>query len=165
MGRKYDFNHYLLLVEKLRRAVPDISLTTDLIVGFPTETAEEYQMTLTAVNEIKFDAAFMFRYSVREGTVAAKMPDDIPEDIKIGRLSELIELQKEIALKKNQQEIGLVRSVLIDNYSRRDKKVLKGKTEGNKTILIKGTPDLIGTIQNVIVESADSWTLWGKRVS
>jgi tRNA-2-methylthio-N6-dimethylallyladenosine synthase len=164
MGRKYDFGHYYNLVEKLREKVSDISLTTDLIVGFPGETENEYRMTLAAVEKIRFDSAFMFRYSVREGTAAAKMLDDVPEDEKIRRLTKLIDLQKKIALAKNQEEIGKVRSVLSDDFSRRDKKILKGKTEGNKTILFEGDPELIGTIQNIRVKAADSWTLFGTRV-
>lgn len=165
MGRKYDFGHYYSLVEKLREKVPDISLTTDLIVGFPGETEDEYRMTLAAVEKIRYDSAFMFRYSVREETAAAKMLDDVPEDEKIRRLTRLIDLQKKIALAKNQKETGKVRSVLSDDFSRRDKKILKGKTEGNKTILFEGGPELIGTIQDIRVVAADSWTLFGTRVN
>jgi len=165
MGRVYTFDHYLSLIYKLRSAVPDISITTDLIVGFPTETEEEYQRTLEAVEKIRFDSAFMFRYSPREGTEAAGYEDDVPENEKIRRLVKLINLQKKIAFDKNQEEIGKIRSVLIDDFSRRDKDYLKGKTEGNKTILFKAPSDLIGTIQNVRVLQADSWTLHGEIVS
>jgi tRNA-2-methylthio-N6-dimethylallyladenosine synthase len=164
MGRVYGYGYYRGLIAKLRTAIPDISLTTDLIVGFPSETEDEYQMTLQAMKEIKFDSAFMFRYSSREGTAASKYEDDIPRAEKIRRLMNLIDLQKNISYDKNQDEIGKIRSVLIDGFSRRDKTVLKGKTEGNKTILVRGNGDLIGTVVNIRVISADSWTLHGVLV-
>ena len=164
MGRFYNYQHYRSLIDKLRSAVPDISLTTDLIVGFPSETENEYQSTLTAVEEIQFDSAFMFRYSPREGTPAYGMQDDIPHPEKIRRLTKLIELQKKVSHDKNQSEIGKVRSVLVDGFSRRDGSVLKGKTEGNKTILFNGHKDDVGKIKNVRVRSADSWTLHGEVV-
>lgn len=163
MGRVYTFSHYFSLTEKLRAAVPDISLTTDLIVGFPSETDEEYRMTLDAVGAVKFDSAFMFRYSVREGTAAAKFDDDVPEKDKIARLVGLINLQKDVAFEKNQSEVGKIRSVLVDGFSRRSNNILKGKTGGNKTILFDGHEELIGTIQKIRVTSADSWTLHGER--
>jgi len=164
MGRVYSYDHYLKLVAKLRRAVPDISLTTDLIVGFPGETVEDFEKTLDAVREIKYDSAFMFRYSIREGTEAAKFEDDVPEDEKIRRLKKLIELQKKISFEKNQGEVDRFREVLVDGFSRRSKEYLKGKTEQNKTILFKGDPQIIGTICRVKVNSADSWTLHGELV-
>jgi tRNA-2-methylthio-N6-dimethylallyladenosine synthase len=133
------------------------------MVGFPGETEAEYQMTLAAVREIAFDAAFMFRYSVREGTWAADhLADDIPEPVKLERLTALIGLQKEVAYQVNQREIGRTRSVLIDGVSRRDAAILKGKTEGNKTILLRGGADLRGRIVPVTVTAADSWTLHGE---
>ncbi|MEW5924093.1 MAG: tRNA (N6-isopentenyl adenosine(37)-C2)-methylthiotransferase MiaB [Candidatus Zixiibacteriota bacterium] len=162
MGRVYTLEHYLSLVEKLRKAVPDISLTTDLIVGFPSETEQEYRMTLDAVRQIGFDSAFMFRYSVREGTKAADFDDDVPEEEKINRLNGLINLQKNVAYEKNQEEVGRVRSVLIDGHSRRSVKILKGKTEGNKTVLFEGDPSFIGSMRQVRIKSADSWTLHGE---
>jgi tRNA-2-methylthio-N6-dimethylallyladenosine synthase len=119
-------------------------------------------MTLNAVEEIGFDSAFMFRYSPRAGTKSALMPDDVDEDIKINRLNKLIKLQKDIAFRKNQSEIGKIRSVLVDGKSRRDNNKLKGKTEGNKTVLFEGDEDIIGKIRNIKVVSADSWTLHGE---
>lgn len=164
MGRVYTFDHYLSLINKLRNVDAEISITTDLIVGFPTETEEEYQMTLRAVETVQFDSAFMFRYSSRQGTAAARFIDDIPEKEKIRRLNGLIDLQKKVARHRNQREIGRVCRVLVDDFSRRDKNMLKGKTEGNKTILFNGAPEIIGTIQEVKVSSADSWTLHGEIV-
>lgn len=162
MNRRYTYAHYRDLVGKLRAAIGDIALTTDLIVGFPSESEAEYEMTLAAVEEIGFDSAFMFRYSSREGTAAAGFADDVSEEDKIRRLTRLINLQKDISFKRNQAEPGKIRSVLVDGFSRRDRRLLKGKTEGNKTILFEGNEALIGTIQNIRVVSADSWTLHGE---
>jgi len=164
MGRVYTYEHYYSLTEKLRKAVPDIALTTDLIVGFPSETETEFEETLRAVKSIQYDSAFMFRYSPREGTAAARLIDDVPEPEKIRRLTKLIALQKDVAYKKNQNEVGKVRRVLIDGRSRRNEKILKGKTEGNKTILFNAPTEYIGSIRNIKVESADSWTLHGRLV-
>ena len=163
MSRGYTLEHYRRRVELLRQARPDIAVTTDLIVGFPTETEEEYLATLEAVRMVAFDAAFMFRYSVREGTWAAKnLADTIPEEIKLARLTRLIALQKETSYAVNQREVGRVKSVLIDGVSRRDSAVWKGKTEGNKTILVSSAADLLGRIIPIRVTRADSWTLHGE---
>lgn len=164
MGRVYSYSHYFELTKKLKEFIPDISITTDLIVGFPSESEEDFEKTLTAVKTINFDSAFMFRYSVRAGTVAARFLDDVSEEEKIRRLKILIETQKKVSFEKNQFEIGKVQSVLVDGYSKRGKEYLKGKTGGAKTILFPGTADIIGEECYVIVTSADSWTLHGKLV-
>jgi len=165
MGRGYTFESYFSLIEKMRRAVPEVSITTDLIVGFPSETDEEYEMTLAAVRRIKYDSAFMFRYSVREGTAAARMADDVPEEVKIDRLNRLIALQKEIAHQVNRRAIGRICSVLIDGFARRGRDRLRGKTEGNKTILFPAERSVIGSIRRVKILEADSWTLFGELVA
>ena len=163
MFRRYTAGHFEKLVQKLRKARPDIALTTDLIVGFPGESDEDYRMTLDAVRRIRFDAAFMFRYSVRSGTWAAKnLVDDIPEEEKLERLQKLIDLQKDISFEVNQGEVGRIRQVLVDGTSRRDSRVWKGKTGGNKTVLIKSDEDLLGRIVSVKIARADSWTLHGE---
>lgn len=162
MGRIYTYEHFLNLIHKMRAAVADIAISTDLIVGFCSETEEDFQMTLRAVEEIRFDSAFMFRYSPRQGTAAYRLPDDIPDNEKIRRLSRLINLQKRISFEKNQEELGKSRSVLVDGFSRRSQSVLKGKTEGNKTVLFTGPESLIGAIKTVRITSADAWTLHGE---
>ena len=146
------------------KAIPYISITTDLIVGFPSETEDEYNETLDAVKTIKFDSAFMFRYSVRAGTAAARLIDDVSEEEKIRRLNKLIDIQKKISFEKNQNEVNRVQSVMVDGFSRRGKELLKGKTGGAKTILFPGNADIIGKVCNVKVTSADSWTLHGNLV-
>ncbi|MCX6825951.1 MAG: tRNA (N6-isopentenyl adenosine(37)-C2)-methylthiotransferase MiaB, partial [candidate division Zixibacteria bacterium] len=164
MGRAYTYDHYGELVKKLKVAIPEIALTTDLIVGFPSETEGEYQMTLEAVRAIRFDSSFMFHYSPREGTKAAMLDDDILEKEKIRRLIDLINIQKKVSFERNQLELGRIRSVLVDGFSRRSGKILKGKTEGNKTILFESDRKIIGTIQKIRVTAADSWTLHGEIV-
>ncbi len=164
MKRVYTYSHYLELIEKLRKSIPNISITTDLIVGFPSETENDFEKTLEAAKTINFDSAFMFRYSVRPGTAAARFIDDVPESEKIKRLNTLIEVQKKISFEKNQSEIGKVQSVLVDGYSKRGEEYLKGKTGGAKTILFSGNADIIGDECYVNVTSADSWTLHGKLV-
>lgn len=162
MFRRYSYDHYRQRVNRLRQVCPEIALTTDLIVGFPTETEREYQMTLDAAQELQFDAAFMFRYSVREETWAAQnLEDDIPEAVKLERLENLIDLQKGIAGEVNQREIGKVRDVLVDGKSRRDESVWKGKTGQNKTVLFRAKDDVLGKIVPVKINEADSWTLHG----
>lgn len=163
MFRGYTYGHYRRLVDKLRQARPDIAITTDLLVGFPGETEDDYRATLDAVREIRFDAAFMFRYSVRSGTWAANnLTDDIPNSEKLRRLQALIKLQKEISFTVNQREIGRVHEVLVDGVSRRDKAIWKGKTGGNKTVLFPGNRDMLGKILAVGIARADSWTLHGE---
>jgi tRNA-2-methylthio-N6-dimethylallyladenosine synthase len=163
MFRRYTYRQYRRLIDKLRQARPDIAITTDLMVGFPTETEAEFQETVDAVRDIRFDAAFMFRYSIRDGTWAAdNLEDDIPEKEKLGRLQRLIQLQKEISNEVNQLEVGRIRSVLVDGTSRRDDAVWKGKTGGNKTILFRDSQDLLGEIVSIRILKADSWTLHGE---
>lgn len=165
MFRKYTYGYYRAIIERLRDARPDIALSTDLIVGFPAETEDEFQMTLDAVDDIGFDAAFMFKYSVRKGTWAAKnLKDDIPEEVKLTRLQKLIDLQKDISYRVNQKEVGRVRSVLVDGTSRKDKSVWKGKSEGHKTVLFTSKDELLGKIVPIRIVSADSWTLHGEVV-
>jgi len=163
MFRRYTYAHYRRLVDRLRHARSDIAITTDLLVGFPTESESDFELTLKAVRDIRFDAAFMFRYSVREGTWAAEnLADDVAEGEKLRRLQRLIDVQKGISFEVNQWEVGRIQSVLVDGASRRDSAVWKGKTEGHKTILFADSGALLGRIVPVRVTRADSWTLHGE---
>jgi tRNA-2-methylthio-N6-dimethylallyladenosine synthase len=161
MNRGYTFGHYLSIVEKLRRAIPDITLTTDLIVGFPGETDADFEQTLAAVKAIEYDAAFMFRYSVRPGTAAADIADDIPEPSKIERLNQLISIQQKITELRNTRWVGKRLEILIDGYSRRQPVIPKGKTRGGISVLIGNRPDLqIGDMITATVMSARAKTLF-----
>ena len=164
MGRVYTVEHYLKIIEYIRKQLAYVSITTDLIVGFPSETEEEYEQTLDAVRQIRYDAAFMFRYSVRPGTTAARYPDDIPEEEKIRRLEKLIQLQREISYECNQREVGRVDKCLVEGQSRRSDKVMRGRTTGNKTVLFQDEHTQPGDIIPVKIVSADAFTLHGEVV-
>lgn len=164
MGRKYTVERYLDIVRRLRDSLEYVSLTTDLIVGYPTESEDEYEQTLAVVREVGYDAAFMFRYSPRVGTKSAGLPDDVPEPDKIRRLEALIELQKAIGQKRNQREVGQVRHALVEGTSRRSESLLRGRTEGNKTVLFESAPESVGLVLPIKITSADAFTLHGERV-
>jgi tRNA-2-methylthio-N6-dimethylallyladenosine synthase len=164
MGRDYTCDRYRRIIDYIRSKLAYACLTTDLIVGFPSETHDEYEMTLSAVRDIGFDSAFMFRYSVRPGTDAARYDDDVPEDEKIARLNKLIALQQEISFQRNRREIGVVRQVVVEGYSRRSKDFVRGRTEGNKIVLFKASEMTLGRILPVRITSADAFTLHGDIV-
>ncbi len=165
MGRIYSVEHYLKIVEYIRRRLQYAVITTDLIVGFPSETEAEFEQTLDAVRAVQYDSAFMFRYSVRPGTTAAQYVDDVSEEDKIRRLNKLIALQQSISYERNQREIGEVRTSLVEGASRRSDEHLRARTDGNKTILFKSaTPITPGTVVPVRVTSADAFTLHGDLV-
>lgn len=162
MGRVYKVEHYLGIVESLRKKMDYLSITTDLIVGFPTEKEEEFEQTLDIVRQVKYDSAFMFRYSVRPGTTASRYDDDIPEEDKIRRLNKLIALQQSIATDRNQREIGQIRSCLVEGISRRNEDTLRARSEGNKTVLFKAHNINAGDIVPLRIISADAFTLHGE---
>ncbi len=166
MGRQYSIEYYLKIVEYIRNTLPYVSLTTDLIVGFPSETEDEYEQTLSAVNAVRFDAAFMFRYSIRPGTIAAKEEvDDVAEADKIRRLNKLIALQQKISAEQNQRELGKIRYGVVEGASRRSRELLRARTEGNKIVLFKGNGNAsVGAIVPVRITSADAFTLYGEQV-
>jgi tRNA-2-methylthio-N6-dimethylallyladenosine synthase len=197
MNRAYSSKDYLKLVELAKSRISakggsayggeNLSLTTDLIAGFPTETEEDFKQTLNLVEKAEFDSAFMFRYSAREKTKAASFPDDVPEEVKLERLHTLIDLQKQVSKRKNQRVIGKILEVLVDEKSRRDKDkwngstsfrasfqdesfgfaqdkslTMKGKTRTNKTVVLQADKDILGTIVPVKIFDADSFTLFGR---
>ena len=162
MNRGYTVEYYLGLIEKLRAAVPDITITTDLIVGFPGESETDFGQTLSAVEQIGFDSAFMFRYSVRPGTAAAKLPDDVPENEKIDRLNRLIALQHKISAQRNKRWLGKQVEVLIEKRSRREPYLPQGKTRGGQSVLITDASDLKpGALVLARIEKAQAKTLLG----
>jgi len=162
MGRGYTAEHYLGIIERLRSCLDYISLTTDLIVGFPSETEHEYEETLAVVSQVRYDSAFMFRYSVRPGTKAAEFEDDVPEEEKIRRLSNLINFQKEIGRDCNQREVGRTQPGLCEGYSRRSRELLRARTEGNKVVLFRSEDVGMGKIVPIRITSADAFTLHGE---
>jgi tRNA-2-methylthio-N6-dimethylallyladenosine synthase len=162
MGRVYKVEHYLKIVESLRQKMDYLTITTDLIVGFPTEKEEEFEQTLDIVRQVQYDSAFMFRYSVRPGTTASRYLDDVPEEDKIRRLNKLIAVQQEIATARNQREIGQVRFCMVEGNSRRSEDFMRARSEGNKTVLFKANNINNGEIVPLRITSADAFTLHGK---
>ncbi|MBD3169699.1 MAG: tRNA (N6-isopentenyl adenosine(37)-C2)-methylthiotransferase MiaB [candidate division Zixibacteria bacterium] len=163
MNRGYSYENYRNSINTARQYMPGMCLTTDLIAGFPTETEDEFGMTLSAIEEIGFSAAFMFRYSARPGTKAAEYPDYPPEEERIDRLNRMIALQQTIAREKNQKLAGTTAEVLVDGKSRKSDTEFRGRDRGGRTVIIKDSLNLnVGDIVDVTIESADSWTLMGR---
>lgn len=165
MNRRYTREDYLARVASIRSILPAASISTDLFCGFHSESAEDHQMTLSLMREVGFDSAFMFRYSERPGTYAAKhLPDDVPEKVKLARLAEMIGLQNELSAQSNQHEIGKTHTVLVDSWSKRSRERLSGRTEQNKTVVFdKGTAK-IGDFVQVRIVNSTSATLLGELV-
>ena len=164
MNRKYTREQYLARVAEIRAKIPDMSLTTDLIVGYPGETEEEFEETCSLVGEVGYDSAFTFIYSPRIGTRAADMPDQIPEDVSSRRIQKLIAIQKENTRRNYAGYIGQVHSVLVEEASKRDEHQMAGKDEYNITVNFPGSKDLIGQIVRVKITSAGESTLRGERI-
>jgi tRNA-2-methylthio-N6-dimethylallyladenosine synthase len=160
MRRTYSRERYLRLVEELRAAIPDLALTTDLIVGFPGETEEDFRETLETVQQVSFDGAFTFVYSPRAGTEAAALDDQIPDEVKQARIERLIEVVQRVAAVRNMERIGGVEEVLVEGPSRTDSAVLRGRTRRNTTVNFTGTASP-GDLVDVRVEDASSTTLRG----
>jgi len=150
----------------VRIKCPQITLTTDIIVGFPTEADEEFEDTLHVMRQADFDSAFMFKYSQRHGTIAErKYPDDVPENIKTERIVQLNELQKEISLKKNQAHIGEIHNILIENKgTKRSADEVLGRTDGNRLVRIRNNDCLIGEFMNVHIIDASANDLKGVAI-
>lgn len=164
MARKYTRDEYLTLVDKIKKAMPHAVLTTDIIVGFPGETDEEFEDTLSLVREVEFDSAFTFIYSPREGTPSAKWEDNIPPEVKKERLHRLNELQDSISRRKNEQLRGQVVEVLVEGESKKNREVLSGRTRSNKLVNFPGPRDLVGQLVNVRITEPQTWTLKGELV-
>ena len=163
MNRHYDKAHYLNLVEKIRAAVPDISLTTDIIVGFPGESEEDFAELLDFVKEVRFDSAYTFLYSKRSGTPAAVMEEQVPDETKKARLRELMDLQNKISLDINEKFTGRIATVLVDGASKGDETVWTGRTDGNKLVLFPHTDEQAGDFVDIKIEKAQTWLLKGTR--
>ncbi len=165
MRRTYTAEEYRDLVSKLRERVPDIAITTDVIVGFCGETEEEFQQTYEMMADIRYDSAFMFKYSEREGTLAHKaFPDDVPEKVKGERLKRIIELQEKISAEINTATVGDTVAVLVEGESRRDADKYHGKSDGFKTAVFPKADSKVGDVVNVRVDRTTAHTLIGQIV-
>ena len=162
MRRTYDRERYVALAAKLRAAIPGLSLGTDLIVGFPGETEDDFRQTLEVVEEVRYDSAFTFIYSPRRGTEAADRRDQVPEQIKHERLERLVDVVQRIAAEKNTARIGSVEEVLVEGTSRTDERLLRGRTRGNVTVNFAGAAEP-GELVDVLIDDATSTTLRGAQ--
>ena len=165
MNRKYTREWYLERVAAIRRIIPDCGLSTDIFVGYHSETEEDHQLSLSLMREVGYDSAFMFKYSERPGTYASKhLPDDVPEEEKIRRLNELIALQTEISAQQNKKDEGKEFDVLVEGFSKRSRDQLCGRTEQNKMVVFDKAGHHIGETVRVKITSSTSATLLGKAL-
>ncbi len=166
MNRKYTREWYLGRVEAIRRIVPDCGLSTDIFVGYHSETEEDHQMSLDLMREVGYDSAFMFKYSERPGTYASKhLPDDVPEEVKIRRLNELIHLQTEMSAVANKRDEGKLFDVIVEGYSKRSRQQLFGRTEQNKVVVFDKGRHHIGETVRLHITGSTSATLMGEEVT
>ena len=165
MNRKYTREWYLDRVAAIRRIIPDCGLSTDIFVGYHDETEEDHQLSLSLMREVSYDSAFMFKYSERPGTYASKhLPDNVPEDVKLKRLSELIALQTQISAEQNKKDVGKEFDVLVENFSKRSREQLCGRNEQNKMVVFNKGNHHIGETVRVRITGSSSATLLGELV-
>jgi len=163
MRRTYSRERYVELANEMRAAIPDLALSTDVIVGFPSETEDDFRETLEVVEEVGFDSAFTFVYSPRRGTEAAAMPDQIGEDVKRDRIERLVEVVQRRGAERNAARVGRVEEVLVEGPSRTDPSLLRGRTRRNTTVNFTGDVEP-GSLVDVLIERATSTTLAGAAV-
>lgn len=164
MNRKYTKEQYLNLVAKIKKRIPDVSLTTDIIVGFPGETEEDFSDTLDVVKQAEFDSAYTFIYSKRTGTPAALMEDQIPEEVVKQRFDRLLALIQEISAERTQKHVGTVQSVLVESMNEQDENLVTGRLENNSVVHFKGDKTMIGSIYNVKLLEAKGFYYMGERI-
>jgi len=165
MNRTYTIDHYMKLVEKITSTIPGVALSTDIIAGFPTETDEDHQATLDVIREVRYDGAFMFKYSPRENTKAWNMGDDVPDEVKSQRLTEIINLQRSISLEINKEMIGTTVEVLVEGTSKKSDTEFMGRTDTNKTVVFPEGDYKIGDYITVKIHEANAATLFGHVVT
>ena len=163
MNRKYTKEQYLSLVEKMKEKIPNVVFTTDIIVGFPGETEEDFEDTLDVVSKVKFEQVFMFIYSRRVGTPADRMENQVPEEIKHKRFDRLKQLVENQIEENNKKYVGTIQKVIVEGTSKNNDTMLTGRTESNKVVIFEGEKELIGTIQELEIISEHMWYLKGER--
>jgi tRNA-2-methylthio-N6-dimethylallyladenosine synthase len=163
MRRTYDRERYLGLVDKLRGAIPDLALGTDIIVGFPGETDDDFEETIEVVEAVRYDSAYTFIFSPRSGTEAAELPDQVPDEVKHERLERLVEVVQRVAAERNVERVGRVEEVLVEGPSR-DGAVLRGRTRRNTTVNFTGSA-APGDLVDVLIDCSTSTTLHGAELA
>lgn len=162
MNRKYTKEQYLNLVERMKKTIPNVVFTTDIIVGFPGETEEDFEDTLEVVKQVKFEQVFMFIYSRRVGTPGDRMENQIPEEMKHKRFNRLKELVENQIAENNQTYLGTIQKVMVEGTSKNNEKMLTGRTDSNKVVIFEGKEELIGTMVQIKIVSEHMWYLKGK---
>ncbi len=162
MNRKYTSKSYMKLVEKIREVCPSVTISTDIIVGFPGETEEDFQKTLDLIENVEYDSAFTFMYSPRKGTPAAKYHEQIDEEVQHERFQRLVDLVNNISEKKNSKYVGMVEKVLVEGRSKNNPTKLEGRTDGFKLVHFEGTDDIIGQIVSVKIVGSNTFSLEGE---
>ncbi len=162
MNRKYTKEQYLTLVNKMKANIPNLTLSTDIIVGFPGETDEEFEDTLDVVRKVNFEQVYMFIYSRRVGTPGDKMENQVPEEEKHKRFDKLKALVESQIAENNQKYVGTIQKVLVEGESKNNRDLLTGRTDSNKVVIFEGSKDLIGTTQNIRIVSEHMWYLKGE---
>ena len=164
MNRRYSKEQYLELVEKMKKRIPNVVLSTDIIVGFPEETDEEFEDTLDVVRKVNFEQIFMFIYSIRIGTPAEKMENQVLETIKHERFDRLKKLYEELVAERNKEYVSTVQKILVEGKSKTNSNVLTGRTESNKVINFEGSDELIGKVIKLKIVSEHMWYLKGEKI-
>ena len=164
MNRKYTREYYFALVDRIREHVPGISITTDIIVGYPGETDNDFKETLDLVERVKFDFVYTFLYSKRLGTPAAEKGGEVGEEVKKARFDELVSVQNDIGSKINEKLAGEILEVLVEGPSKNNIKMLTGRTRTNKIVNFKGNPEMTGKLADVKITGTGTWSLEGVPV-
>lgn len=164
MNRTYSIEHYLGLVEKIRNAIPGVSISTDIIAGFPTESEDDHQRTLDVIHNVGYDGAFMFKYSPRENTKSWEMGDDIPDEVKVRRLNEIIDLQQTISLRRNRAHIGTTLEILVERESAKSNDEWMGRSDTNKVTVFPKEKARVGETVRARIHNCNSATLFGTLV-
>jgi tRNA-2-methylthio-N6-dimethylallyladenosine synthase len=163
MNRRYDRERFLDIVDYMRKRMPDVTLTSDIIVGFPGETEEDFEGTMDMLRRVRFDMLYSFIYSPRKGTPAAEM-EQVPPEVKSARFERLLALQNEIGLEKNQGEVGVTHRILCEGVSKGNEALYAGRNEGGKIVFFEGAvPEDTGRFLEVFVERADPFSLYGSK--
>jgi tRNA-2-methylthio-N6-dimethylallyladenosine synthase len=165
MNRTYTIGEYLRLVEKIRREIPGVSLSTDIISGFPTETEDDHRETAALMREVGYDGAYTFKYSAREHTKAWEMTDDVPDDVKGRRVSEITTLQHAISRERNERMRGNVERILVEGPSKKSDLEYTGRTDTNRVVVFPRNGENPGEYIDVIIDRVNSATLFGRRLT
>ena len=163
MNRKYTREEYFALVEKIRARLPDVGITSDLIVGFPGESEEDFLKSMDAINRVRFDQVHTAAYSIREGTAAAGFPGQLPLEVRMERLNRINAVQNQISLEINRKLLGREYRILLDDHAPKGEGLLQGRTPTDKVVLLKGDESMLGSFVNVKIVNAENWCLEGER--